>query len=99
MKDLLELALREGARELRLQADQKPALVVRDTTLAIDSPVITSDNVLELLQSVATREHLAELQQCGDVHFIYLFQNSARFAVAAAIQDGNLAVRITNLGR
>ena len=99
MRDLLELALREGARELQLTSNQIPTMVIRAQIFPIDLPVITSDNVSELLQSIATAEHFSELQRCGDIHFIYVFQHSARFAVTAAIRNGNFEVRLTHLGR
>ena len=99
MDDLLKLLLREGAEELHLRVDQPPAMVVRGKSLAIDLPAVTTDNVTELFQAIATEQQLAELRACGDIHFIYVFQNSARFSVTAAIQHEALQLKLTNLGR
>ena len=99
MKDLLELSLRESARELRLRAGEAPVMMVRDETVSIDVPAMTADNVAELFQSLATGEQLQELQKCGDISFIYVFQNSARFAVTATMQCETFNLTIKSLGR
>ena len=99
MKDLLELSLREGARELRLRAGEAPVMMVRDEMVSIDVPAMTADNVAELFQSVATREQLQELQKCGDISFIYVFQNSTRFAITATRRSEAFDLIIRSLGR
>jgi len=99
MNDLLELVLREGAEELHLQIDKPPVMAVQGKPLAIDVPAVTADNVAELLQSIATEKQLGELRACGNIHFIYVFQNSARFSVTAAMQHEAITVKIRNLGR
>jgi Tfp pilus assembly pilus retraction ATPase PilT len=99
MKDLLELSLRESADELRFRVGEAPAMVLRGEMVAIDVPVMTADNVTELFQSVATKDQWQELRRCGDIHFIYLFQNSARFAVIARMQHEAFDMTIRNLGR
>ena len=48
----------------------------------------------ELFRSIATEEQKRELGRCGDIHFTFAAQNSARFGVSAAMQGG-----IKNLGR
>lgn len=99
MKDLLELVVREGAEELRLELGKPAVMVLRGEPLAIDVPTVTSDNVAELFRSIATEEQIEELRKCGAVHFIYIFQNSARFGVTAAMQHENFNLKIRNLGR
>jgi Tfp pilus assembly pilus retraction ATPase PilT len=99
MKDLLELSLRENAEELHFRVGEAPVMVLRGETVPIDVPVMTADNLTELIQSVATRDQLQELHRCGDIHFIYVFQNSARFAVIATMQREVFDVTIKSLGR
>jgi hypothetical protein len=41
---------------------------------------------------------MKEVHQCGDIHFIYDFQNSTRFGVTAALQHEGLGLKIRNLG-
>ena len=99
MKDLLELSLRESAEELRFRVGEAPIMVLRGEAVPIDVPAMTADNVTELFQSMATGEQLQELHRCGDIHFIYVFQNSARFAVTAMMQREVFDVTIKGLGR
>ena len=99
MDDLLELTLREGAEELRLQTDEAPVMLIRGEPIAIDVPVMTADNVTELFQSIANGDQLKELRRCGDIHFIYVFRNSARFGVTAQMQREILEVKFRNLSR
>lgn len=99
MRDLLELMLRERAEELHLQTDKAPAIVLQDEPVAIDVAPVTADDVAELFRSIATEEQLTELRECGDIHFIYVFQNSARFGVTAALDHQAVNVKIRNLGR
>jgi Tfp pilus assembly ATPase PilU len=99
MKDLLELVLREGAKELRLKANQAPVILLASETHPIEGDFPTKDNLAELFQSIATKEQWAELDRCGDIRFIYMFKDFARFAVTASMQREGLEVRCTNLGR
>jgi Tfp pilus assembly ATPase PilU len=99
LKDLLELVVREGAEELRLEVGRSAVVVVRGETRPVDVPPITSENAAELFHSIASEEQLEELRRCGEIHFVYLFQNSVRFAVSAAIQQDDFNLSIRNLGR
>lgn len=99
MKDLLKLVAHERAEELRLYVGEPPLIVLRGEARALDVPAVTTESVDELFRSIATKEQVGELDRCGDIHFIYNFQNSARFAVSAATQHENLNVKIKNLGR
>jgi len=99
LKDLLELVLREGAEELRLEVGQPAVMVYRGKPLGIDVPAVTSENVAELFRSIATEDQMEELRRCGDIHFIYVFQNSARFGVTATIRQDDFNLLIRSLGR
>lgn len=100
MSDLLALVLREGVAEMRLVAEQPPVLLRNGApATSVDPAPLTNQNILQLLQSIATPQQLAELNKCGDAHFVYVFQDSARFAVAAAMQSEALEVKIRNLTR
>jgi Tfp pilus assembly pilus retraction ATPase PilT len=97
MSDLLELSLLERAEELRLRAGEAPVMVIHGEPNAIDVPAMTADDVTELFQSVATGEQLKELRQCGDIHFVYVFQNSARFGVTANMERGAFDVKFRSI--
>ena len=99
IEDLLKLVLRERAEELHLQVDQSPIMIVGGKERAIDILALTSDNVTELFQAIATQDQLKELRACGKIHFIHLFQHSARFSVSAHMQHESFDVKIKNLSR
>ena len=97
--DLMNLAAREGAEELRLQAGQPPVMVVKGAAHALNLPPLTSDNVTELFRSFATEDQVQELQLCGDVRFNHVFQNSARFGISASLGREGICLKMKNLGR
>lgn len=99
MADLLTLVEREGAQELRLQVGKPPLMALRGQMRALDSVPLTHDNATELFRSLATVDQQQELQQCGDIRFVYVSQSSARFGVNAAIQQKEISLKIKNLTR
>jgi Tfp pilus assembly ATPase PilU len=99
MEDLLNLIAREGAEELRLEPGRPPVMVLQGKARVIDGSLVSSDNVTELFRSIATEEQSRELSQCGDIHFTFAAQNSARFSVGAGLRKECLSLRIKNLGR
>lgn len=99
MNDLMNLAAREAADEFRLEAGQPPVMVLHGKARALDLPPLTEDNVAELFRSFASPEQIEELRRCGDVRFNHVFQNSAKFAVAALMQREHLTLKLKNLGR
>src|SRR5947208_3693718 len=99
MSDLLRRVEREGAQELRLQVGKPPGMVLRGQIRALDSVPLTHDNATELFRSLATVDQFQELQQCGEIHFVYVSQSSARFGVNAAIEQNEISLKIKNLTR
>jgi Tfp pilus assembly pilus retraction ATPase PilT len=45
LTDLLDLAVRESAQELRLEQGKPPAIVMHGQFRTLDLPVLTADNV------------------------------------------------------
>ena len=99
MNDLLNLVAREAAEELRLEPGMPPTIILQGKSRIIDASLVTDDNVSELFRSIATEEQRRELARCGDIHFTFVAQNSARFSVSAAMQRESLTLRIRNLAR
>jgi Tfp pilus assembly ATPase PilU len=97
MRDLLNLVEREGAQELWLRAGEPPLTILRGQMRRLDEVRLTNNDTTELFRSVATSDQLGELQQCGDIHFIYVSQHSARFGAYAAIEHEEISLRIKNL--
>ena len=63
----------------------------------LDGPLLTSDEVVELLLSIATDEQRRELELCGDAHFRYAADQLGQFSVQAQAQDNRLHVKIKYL--
>ncbi len=99
MNDLLKLMAREGAAELRLEPDRPPMMLLHGQTRVLDGPLITSHDVAQLFDGIATQEQRRELDLCGDVRFRYVGGHSEQFTVKAELHDAVLSLRITNLTR
>ncbi len=94
MKDLLLLTVQESAEELLLEPDQPPRMLLHGKVRVLDGPLLTSDEVGELLHSIATDEQLRELELCGDARFRYVADHLAAFNVHAQMPDNRLQVKI-----
>lgn len=99
MKDLINLAAKEGADELRLEPGHPPLMLLHGKARVLDGPLLTSDQVTELFRGIATEEQCRELELCGDTRFRYAVEHSAQFSVRAAMQGSRFSLAITNLGR
>ena len=99
MQDLLKLVAREGAEELRLQPGRPPVMVLQGKARVMDGALVSSGDVAELFRSIATDEQTRELARCGDIHFIFATEHSARFKVSAAMDGEHVNLTIRNLSR
>jgi twitching motility protein PilT len=97
LRDLLLLTVQEGAEELLLEPGQPPRMRLHGKVRVLDGPLLTSDQVAELLHSIATEEQRRELELCGDARFRYAADHSAQFSVHAYTPDNRLHVKINNL--
>ena len=94
LNDLLLLAIQESAEELLLEPDQPPRMRLHGKMRVLDGPLLTGDQVWELLHSIATGEQRRELELCGDAHFRYAGHHLAVFSVHAQTQNNRLRVEI-----
>lgn len=99
LKDLLLLAVREGAEELLLEPDQPPRMLLHGKVRVLDGPLLTNDQVGQLLHNISTDEQRRELELCGDARFHYAAEHSEQFNVHAQTHDNRLHVRIKCLSR
>lgn len=99
MNDLLQLSVRAGAEELHLRTGKVPVMIIQGESTAIDVPAVTTDDLTDLFRSIATEQQLNELRICGDIHFIYLLQNSGRFGVTAKMLRESFDVKFRNLSQ
>ena len=97
MKDLLNLAAQQGAAELRLDPGRPPMMLLHGKVRVLDGPLVSSDQISELFQGIATDEQRRELEVCGSVHFTYAAEHATRFSVRAGMHGKNLSLNIKNL--
>jgi Tfp pilus assembly pilus retraction ATPase PilT len=97
MKDLLLLAAGENAEELLLEPDQPPRMRLHGKVRVLDGPLLSSDQIEELLRSISTNEQRRELELCGDAHFLYAADHLAQFNVHARMQGSRMEVAIKNV--
>jgi Tfp pilus assembly ATPase PilU len=96
--DLLNLASREGAEELRLEPGRPPVMALHGKYRVIDGTPLTADDVAALFHSIATEDQRRELDRCGNTRFTFAVRHSGQFSVSAALQGEQLNLNIKNLG-
>lgn len=97
LKDLLLVAVQESAEELLLEPDQPPRMRLRGKVRVLDGPLLTSDQIAELLHSIATEEQRREVEVCGDARFVYAADHLARFSIHVQTRDSRLHLSIKSL--
>ena len=97
LNDLLKLLQSEQAEELRLEPGRSPEMAVGGRIRVLDLPPIAGDEVGGLFRTFAPPEHLEELSRCGDVHFNFSFQRSARFKVSAFLKGQDMSLKLRRL--
>ncbi len=97
LKDLLLLLAQENAEELLLEPDHPPRMRLHGKVRVLDRPLLSTDQVRELLRSIATDEQCRELELCGDARFRFAANHSAQFSVHAHVQGNSLQVNIKSL--
>src|SRR5512146_3165563 len=97
LNDLLKLIESEQAEELRLVPGKSPEMAVGGRIRVLGLPPITGDEVAGLFRAFALPEHLEELSRCGDVHFTFSFQRSARFKVSASLKGQDMSLKMRRL--
>ena len=84
IRDLLAVAVSEGATKLILHAGQRPVLFVRGEAHPLEGPAITPDNADCLLRSMAGTRYMREFYERSLVAFtIRTASDSVQFRVEA----------------
>lgn len=99
LNNLLEHLLSEGASELQLSSERPPQMIIMNEAVALGPGSITNDNISDLLYNLATVHQMKELNACGDVRFVYLFRNGARFLVIASMTRNVFSITIKDMAR
>ncbi len=97
LNDLLKLVEVEAAEELRLEPGRSPEMAMGGQTRVLDLPPITGDEIAALFRAFAPPDRLEEVSRCGDVHFNFSFQHSARFKVSASVKGQDMSLKLRRL--
>jgi twitching motility protein PilT len=82
LEKLLQSMITEGASDLHLSAGQRPRWRVDGQMQEIvDTPVLNSNTVLELLTPLIDRRFKTQFEETNDVDFAYTLGEGARFRV------------------
>lgn len=90
IEHLLTLLTTEKAKELQFRAGNPPIMVSESEQRSLQGPPITSDDVAQLLRSIATSRQMRDLRESGTVQFIYTNRGRSPFLVRAQIEGENL---------
>jgi Tfp pilus assembly ATPase PilU len=96
MEDLLSLLTSENAEGLLIEVGQPPVVILGGGEHTIDAPVVTRENAAHLFRTVATMEHLKELDRCGEAKFVLVSAAASRFGIRATLRQNTIHLEIDN---
>jgi Tfp pilus assembly ATPase PilU len=95
MDHLLTLLTAENAQELRFRADSPPIVVSETEQRPLQGPPVTSEEVVQLLRSLASSRQIRDLRNGGIVEFVYTTRGRSPFLVRAKMENGNVVFDVS----
>lgn len=89
---LLHLVNSDGADALKLRVGAPPLIVIEGKNCVIEGPLLTAENIEELLHSLADTRQRRELRQEGMVQFIYRLRGCTDFVVCARMDGESIEI-------
>jgi len=89
---LLDTCIKQGASDLHLTVDKPPTLRLHGRLRELKTKVLTPDDTVALMKSIAPERNQQELQEEGTTDFGFAFGDKARFRVSIFRQRGNMAL-------
>jgi len=89
---LLDTVIKQGASDLHLTVDKPPTLRLHGRLRELKTKVLTADDTVALMKSIAPERSQQELQEEGTCDFGFAYGDAARFRVSIFRQRGNLAL-------
>ncbi len=87
--DLLQLCVDEGVSDLHIEVGAPPILRIHGSLTPVDADVLTPENTEAMVKSIASDNHMQQIQQNGGVDFGFAFSDKARFRVSCFKQKGH----------
>jgi twitching motility protein PilT len=89
---LLQTVVSQGASDLHISVGQPPVVRLHGRMRKLETKVLTSDDTVALMKSIAPDRCQTELQEMGGSDFGFAFGTAARFRVSIFKQKGNVGM-------
>jgi twitching motility protein PilT len=89
---LLQTVVTQGASDLHIAVGQPPVLRLHGRMRKLETKVLTGDDTVSLMKSIAPERCQQELQEVGGSDFGFAFGTAARFRVSIFKQKGNIGM-------
>src|SRR5690348_4226191 len=89
---LLHTVVNQGASDLHISVGQPPVVRLHGRMRKLETKVLTSEDTVALMKSIAPDRCQTELQEMGGSDFGFAFGTAARFRVSIFKQKGNVGM-------
>lgn len=89
---LLQTVVNQGASDLHISVGQPPVVRLHGRMRKLETKVLTPDDTVGLMKSIAPERCQQELQEVGGADFGFAFGGAARFRVSIFKQRGNVGM-------
>jgi twitching motility protein PilT len=89
---LLQTVVSQGASDLHISVGQPPVVRLHGRMRKLETKVLTPDDTVALMKSIAPDRCQTELQEVGGSDFGFAFGTAARFRVSIFKQKGNVGM-------
>ena len=94
IEELLEIVVKENASDLHLNVGLPPMMRLHGGLVKADSEPLTSEDTVNYMKAITSREHQEELQKVGGTDFGFAFKDIARFRVSVLKERGDIAMAL-----
>lgn len=95
--DLMKYVVSEKCSDLHLSADEKPMVRKNGDLIRIDAPILSSNDVTNMIREITTHEQFALLEKTRELDFSYAIDNAARFRINAFYQSHGMSAALRTL--
>lgn len=92
MDRLLQACVTQGGSDIHLTTGRAPVLRIDGSLRSLETKVLTADDTVALMKSIAPERNQQELQEEGGTDFGFAYGDVARFRVSVFRQRGDIAI-------
>ena len=94
MSKLLQTVVNAGASDLHITVGRPPTIRLHGHLRSLDSPSLTPDDTMRLMQSISSERAQREMDELGGSDFGFSFGDAARFRTSIFKQKGNISIAL-----